>query len=325
MPVYRCEKYVERAINSILNQSYKNFELIIVCDEPSESMTDILENYKIQDSRISIVYQKRNGLISSRNICCKMATGDFIAMMDCDDISHPDRLQIQYDFLKSNPDIGLVGSWYEIVDENDDHLDEFCPLTGADVLRWMLFFGNYIGHSTVMMRKGTLEKIGYYDHTLPGVAEDYSMYLRVMNESNADIIPKMLVKYRQHTQGVTGRKTSEMMDVANILRRHYIELQISHPVDKQIVTAMNEQQNIRSRDDLLKIFNLVEEVYNSYIQTRPVSNIHAKKIQTFTRDFFLRLAKNCFTTTPLGSLIIVKKALSTFSGLAVISSRMTDS
>jgi glycosyltransferase involved in cell wall biosynthesis len=313
MPVYRCDKFVKPAIDSILNQSYRNFELIIVCDEPSQNMVDILETFRLHDPRVSVVFQERSGLIPSRNICCKMATGKYIAMMDCDDISHPDRLQIQYDFLKSHPGIGLVGSWYEIIDENDNLVEEFCPLTDPYVLRWMLFFGNFIGHSTVMMRRSALEVIGYYDLSLPGVAEDYSMYLRVLNESDVDVIPAMLVKYRQHTRGITGRKTSEMMDVATGLRQRYIEMQVSHPIDQRIVASMNEHNKIRSRNDVIEISNLVDELYISFTQARSIPCHQLEKIQKFARDFFLRLAKDCLTITPLGSLIVLKRALLTFS------------
>jgi glycosyltransferase involved in cell wall biosynthesis len=242
-----------------------------------------------------------------------MATGEYIAMMDCDDISHPDRLQIQYDFLKSHPGIGLVGTWYEIIDENDDLVEEFCPLTGPYVLRWMLFFGNFIGHSTVMIRRRALEMIGYYDPSLPGVAEDYSMYLRVLSESEVDVIPAMLVKYRQHTRGVTGKNTSEMMDVATGLRQRYIEMQVSHPVAQRIITTMNEHHRIRSRSDVLEISNLVDEIYLSFTQAWSIPCHQLEMIQKFTRNFFLRLAKDCLTTTPLGSIILLKRTLQTFT------------
>jgi len=303
MPVFRCERFVATAVESILAQTYEKIELIIVCDDPSEQLKTILEALKSADPRISLVYQGRRGLIASRNICCQLASGKYIAMMDCDDISHPERLQIQYEFLDSHPDVGLVGTWYDVIDESGIQIDRFNSLTGADTLRWMFFFGNYIGHSTVMMRRETLEKVNFYDISLPGVSEDYALYLKVLEIADVDVIPQYLVRYRKHTHGVTGEKWSEMMAIANDLRKKYIERQIGHPIDRDTVVNMNVPSSIRSGEDLFKVINLIDELFKKYFDSRQISRTEKRAICDFLFKFQAYVAKSCSKSVPIESVI----------------------
>lgn len=117
MPVYNAEKFLKPAIESILNQTFSDFELIIIDDNSNDKTADIIKSYN--DNRIKhIVNPNRIGFTNSLNQGLKIAQGDYIARMDADDISDPERFSKEIEFLENNPDIGVCGSWMKIIDEN---------------------------------------------------------------------------------------------------------------------------------------------------------------------------------------------------------------
>ena len=102
MPIYKGDEYLSAAVDSILNQTFSDFEFIIICDDPTEKTRQILDKYKQSDSRIRVYYQEREGLVNSLNRGCSLAQGEYIARMDADDISLPERFEKQVKFLDSN-------------------------------------------------------------------------------------------------------------------------------------------------------------------------------------------------------------------------------
>ena len=123
MSVYNEKKeWLQMSINSILNQSFKNFEFIIVLDNPDNiELKAVLEQFAAKDSRIKLIYNKKNmGLVYSLNSALKVAKGEYIARMDADDISELDRLEVQYNYFEQNPDIDFVSGFIRIIDEFDN-------------------------------------------------------------------------------------------------------------------------------------------------------------------------------------------------------------
>lgn len=181
MSVYNAEKYLPEAIDSILNQSFKDFEFIIIEDCSTDNSLTILKSYADKDSRIRIIQKQENkrmkGFIENLNIGLNEAKGKYIARMDSDDIALPHRFKKQVMFLEQNPDIFMVGSSVNFIDENNKIIGEKKALENDAEIKNRMFNHISMYHPVLMFRNdGTAvyrEKMFY--------CEDYDLYLRLMN------------------------------------------------------------------------------------------------------------------------------------------------
>ena len=182
MPVYNCELYITEAIDSILNQTYTNFEFLIIDDASIDQTISIIKSYC--DPRIQLIEKPLNtGLTNSLNLGLKLAKGKYIARMDGDDISLPERFAKQVALLEANTSFLLCGSAISIIGTN---ITRFFPEEHEDIKIRMLQ-GNCIAHPTVMFRK---EIINYYTivyDNLKEAAEDYDLWCRLMQKVNCII------------------------------------------------------------------------------------------------------------------------------------------
>ena len=202
MSVYNGEKYLQEAIESILNQTFENFEFIIVNDAATDKTKEILECYKEKDSRIRIITNTVNiGLTKSLNKIIKRASGVYLARMDADDIALPQRLEKQVDFLRVHPEVGLLGtSSFEINKKGDIINKKKIPVLDSDI-RFALIKSNPFFHSSVMMRKAILEKAGGYDKNIE-ISQDYELWFRIAKETKMANLDEFLMK-RRYT-GILG-------------------------------------------------------------------------------------------------------------------------
>lgn len=197
MSVYNGEKYLSEAIESILNQTFKDFEFLIINDGSTDSSREIILSY--DDYRIKLIENDNNiGLTKSLNKGVDIACGKYIARMDADDISMPERLEKQVDFMENHEDIAVCGSWFSVIDDKGNILSEVKTQINHEFLFFELFFKNPIGHATTIMRKSVIEHIGRYDPDYV-VTQDYYLWFRII-ESGYKIhnIDRVLIYYRKH-------------------------------------------------------------------------------------------------------------------------------
>lgn len=201
MPVHNSENYVQASLNSIIDQTYDDFEIILIDDNSQDKTLSIVKSFK--DQRIKIIRNKRRrGVAGSLNIGLKYAKGEYIARMDSDDIARANRFKEQVRFLDTHPEVILVGSWVNIINENGKIISEKKqPVTYESVLENIMKYNPFI-HSTVMFRKNILLSIGAYENDLDG-AEDYDLFLRVAKKYPVCNIPKKLLSYRVHKGNIT--------------------------------------------------------------------------------------------------------------------------
>ncbi len=203
MPVYNGERFLAEAIDSILAQTYTDFELLIVDDGSQDSSPEIARSYQERDKRIRVIQLERNmGSADARNQGIAEANGDFIATMDCDDVSLPERFQKQVDFLQSNPEIGVLGACCRVVNEDKTtELFEFIVPETHALIALNLWIGASFAHSTVMFRRDVLAAVGGYE---PGrwAGDDSELFLRLLvkTENMFANLTEILVLYRRHEQ-----------------------------------------------------------------------------------------------------------------------------
>lgn len=215
MPVYNGERYLREAIESILSQSLTDFEFLIINDGSTDNSIDIINSYS--DHRIRLVQNETNlGLIATLNKGINLAQGEYIARMDCDDISLSERLEKQYRFMECHPDIGICGTWLRSIGDNSGLVCRF-P-TDPEQFRAELLFDSIIGHPSVMLRKSIIEQFNlYYDPTYCH-AEDYDLWSRAVMHCKICSIPEMLVLYRYHSAQVSQQRSDQQKQTAGKVR-----------------------------------------------------------------------------------------------------------
>lgn len=206
MPVYNGERFLAQAIESILAQTYKNFEFIIVCEygTNNESLTIIYE-YAKQDDRIVVLQNDiKRGLPTTLNIGVKAASGEYIVRMDGDDIALPSRLAMQVRFMDLNLDISIASNRVMYIDENGNELYQEDNLSeNPEQIKSDFLFFCFIHHPTVIMRK--MDIIDYdlfYDESFIG-AEDYELWCRASHIIKFAKMPEALLKYRWHRKSTS--------------------------------------------------------------------------------------------------------------------------
>ena len=268
MPVYNGEKHLTQAIESILQQTYEDFEFIIICEYgTNKSSLDIISKYKAQDNRIVVVYNtSRLGIAASLNIGFKTSKSEYLARMDGDDIALPERLAVQVKFMDDNLDVSICGSKVVYIDEagrdfyQKDHLSENPKQIKADFL-----FYCFIHHPTIVFRKSDVIKHNlYYDETFV-TAEDHELWCRASHLVEICKIPEILLKYRWHLKSASHAKRNTSAEYElKIIRCSLAKLGINTS-DEELVylcrmTCHESFFNCRKIEEILNSFyNLIIE------------------------------------------------------------------
>lgn len=216
MSVFNGKSHVGEAIESILNQTFTDFEFIVIDDSSTDNTLDILQSYATKDPRIILLKNEINmGLTRSLNRGLKIARGKYIARQDADDISLPERLSIQTDFLDRKGNIGLLGTAYYVINNNGE-ITGLCrqPQTDTEI-RWQMLFHNTFCHTSVMFRRELLSEGKYlYDENLR-YSQDYDFWAKLLNNTIAANLDTPLVKFRSNEAGISATKTGEQQNTAN--------------------------------------------------------------------------------------------------------------
>lgn len=218
MSVYNGERFLRKAVESILAQTFEDFEFIIINDGSSDGSSDILEEYASKDPRIILEEQENKGLIFSLNKGIDMARAPLIARMDADDIALPNRFQIQKDHMDQHPDIVALGGAIELIDENDNTFGKVqYPSQNSDMDDYIYNRGSPLAHPAVMMRTETVKSLGGYRDAYKH-AEDYDLWLRMHKVGKIDNLQTTILKYREHTQKVSVQNAQTQALVSVIAR-----------------------------------------------------------------------------------------------------------
>ncbi len=221
MSVYNGERFLREAIDSILNQTYKNLEFLIINDGSTDRSREIILSYG--DPRIRLIDNEKNiGLTRSLNKGLGLARGEYIARMDADDISLPNRLETQFEYMEAHPNIGLVGSCCITIDEDHNPIGEgdknSRPLSHKELVKNHLRGHHYVAHGAFFFRKSIVDYVGMYDEDFM-VTQDMDFVLRVSERFEIANVPKVLYKWRMSKENLSSKNID--------LRIRYIYLAIN--------------------------------------------------------------------------------------------------
>ena len=219
MPNYNCEKYIWEAIESILNQTFTDFEFIIIDDGSTDNSWKIIQEYAQKDKRIVAMKNEENlRICRTLNRGVQLAKWKYIARMDSDDISLSDRLQKQLTFLENNPKICIVGGTMEIMDETwEVYSNRKYNLTDKNIRRFLFRYSPFC-HATTMYHKDIAIKVGLYNIFLHDV-EDYDFYFRMWLFWQLANLKDVLYKMRVNKNWVTHSSTSRMEKLVLFVRK----------------------------------------------------------------------------------------------------------
>ncbi len=211
MSVLNGETYLAESVRSILLQSFEDFEFVVVNDGSTDRTREILAGF--DDPRLRVLHQENRGLAASLNRAVGEAKSEFIARMDADDFSYPDRLRNQVAFLEENPETGLLGSYYHLIDPKSRLLGlQYRPVDNDD-LQKSLLEANQFCHGVVMFRRRLFEQAGGYDPRYR-FAQDYDLWLRIAEVSKLFTLPKALYAWRSTQENQAEEKISEQLRIA---------------------------------------------------------------------------------------------------------------
>lgn len=221
MPAYNAENYIREAIDSILAQSFTDFEFIIINDSSKDCTEQIVLSY--HDDRIVYVKNERNlGVAETLNKGLKLAQGEYIARMDADDVSLPERLAQQVSYLDANRNTAVLGTGIELFGDAIPTQRRIFAQS-PEQMKMDLFFSCGLAHPSVMMRRQVICTLGGYDASFEGL-EDYELWCRVVRQYEITTLPEVLFRYRVHGNQVTKNPSEKFMQrFQNLKQRQLME------------------------------------------------------------------------------------------------------
>lgn len=231
MPAYNGVRFLNQAIDSIREQTFKEFDFIIVDDGSKDATAEMLGHYASEDTRIQIVTHRENrGYIEALNSGFAVARGKYIARMDQDDVAKPYRLEMQLNFLAAHPGIALVGAAVELIDADSRVFKTISlPSQPEELRRDLRGYGNAIAHPTVFFRRSVLQEVGGFRKAYRA-AEDYDLWLRIMEKFDVANLQTVLLGYRRH-EGSISYKNARQQALSCLCARTTAKLRLQGSPD----------------------------------------------------------------------------------------------
>lgn len=213
MPVFNGGPFLEGAINSILTQTFRDFEFIIIDDGSTDQTIDVINRFK--DRKIKLHQNPINiGNYASRNIGMKLARGRYICVMDADDVAFPNRLQRQFAHMELNPDVGICGSFIQVIPNGG--VPNF--VTNEDLLKVAFLSNNYCSHPSLFLRKEFLDRYNLNYNEEYYYSADFDLCARGFQYFRVQNIPDILLQYRRHAGQISTAKFAEQQQYADTIR-----------------------------------------------------------------------------------------------------------
>lgn len=291
MPVYNSERFLGQAIESILNQTFYDFEFLIIDDGSTDNSNKIIKHYASKDPRIKLLENTTNsGIVKSLNTGLQVARGEFIARMDSDDISFPNRLARQLNYLQVHSNIGVLGCAARIIDEDGIPHQTIRFPTDPGVINWSLCFMDPIIHPSVMMRKDIIIKHDGYSSDLLH-SEDFELWQRLCWNTDLSNLREILFYLRRYDTNITKIHL-------NIQRKNAIiiaQRNISYILGKDVPSSMIENiwfSTCLNNSDIYNSANLIYDIHQS-CQEKPIfSTTEKRKIKEDAAYRIYRLFRN---------------------------------
>ncbi len=279
IPVFNSLPYIKEALESILNQTYINLEIVIINDGSNDGTEQVLRNYASKHKSIKLIDQKNQGICAALNNGIEICSGKYIARMDSDDIMHPQRIELQVKFMEENPNISILGTAIQYIDLNG-HLGRYHFYPKSSSISSMIFHESPVAHPTAFVRKEVFLQIGNYRENLYP-AEDYDLWLRAFSaDIKIENLQKVLLYYRVHNANTSSNnfikrayasicaqracrlrlnKQLDHLDGVDVMNGNYFELLPLNlrPSEMEIFCSINSSIASTDLDKVLNEYNSI--------------------------------------------------------------------
>ena len=245
MSAYNAEKFVGETIESITQQTFTNFEFIIVDDGSTDATPEILSEWAARDQRIHVTTQENQGLTRSLCEAVSVARAPLLARIDADDIALPKRLEHQYKAMQSTPDLVVLGTQVATIDGKGQKIRTRKVTTGPRRIRDRLVIRNCINHSSAMLRRKAVLEVGNYNPKFL-TSQDYDLWLRMSRVGQIDNLPETLMHYRKHADRVSAKSNASRQTLYSVAAAcdHWLreigKPEISAPLDPNAPSAVSD-------------------------------------------------------------------------------------
>lgn len=280
---YNAEKYLEQAIQSIVNQTYKDFVFYILNDGSTDQTLAIMNAFALKDDRIIIINQIENkGVSFSRNFAISQCQTKYIALMDADDVSLPERIEKQINFLENHPNIAVCGTWFTLFGENINQQLIQHP-EGHDQIKVNMLFDCCIGNPTLMFKSEIFNDFQFIKKYMP--IDDYELWSRALFKYNFYNVQESLLDYRWHSTNISQTKKVDINKLhLEIRKNQLLNLKPDLMADQlPQLDSLTRPLNAITFNELIKVLDLMKEL----LAINLIKNIYN---QNHLKDFFY---KNC--------------------------------
>tara|TARA_A100001015_G_scaffold13494_1_gene15742 strand:- start:4250 stop:5158 length:909 start_codon:yes stop_codon:yes gene_type:complete len=286
-PIYSYNKYINQSLKSVINQSYNNLEILIIDDSDDELISNLI--FKISDKRIKYFKGNKSGLSSALNYGIEISNGDYIARMDCDDLSHPSRIEKQIKFLNDN-NLDVCGSNVIIIDISDNTIDSFvAPKIKKLIIPYLISFIPFFHGSVLIKKKFIIRNELFYKNCY---AEDKQLWIDFFyKNARFGNVDEFLYKYRQHSDSLFLKNKNKLLKELKLINNNFIK--------KNILTIKNDF-----------LFNLNN--YNKFSE-KDKEILVDFYIKCFLRTFNFKFLKIFFTAKSRYTIIYIIKYLFKFN------------
>jgi glycosyltransferase involved in cell wall biosynthesis len=301
---------LRRSIESILAQTWSDLEFLIINDGSADNSREIISSFS--DPRIRLVDNFTNiGLTKSLNRGLELAQGELIARQDADDISMPNRLEFQVSYLREHPEIVLLGTWGQVIDDEGNALSKIRPPLNPYLLKWRMLFTNHMIHSSVMFHAKEIRNLGGYNKEI-AKAQDYELWNRVMRTYHVAQLPEILVYLRKHPESISANSFNDQVDSVSRVAWRNIQYLLDREVSLQEIKDIGillRYGSIPSSSRLKRVAIVMRSVYLEVIkQWKPPLHGVVRITKDYARmiGYFASVHANIQRQGTIG---ILKKAL----------------
>lgn len=267
MPVYNSEEYLEESIDSIIKQSFKDFELLIVDDGSTDKSVSMIQEYEKKDKRVKfLINRHEKGIAGALNTGMENAKGIYFARADADDINIPLRLEKQFNFLEKHKDIYLLGGGYAPFNKNGHRIDIIRSSSSLEIA-WRFISDTYLCHPTVMFRRVLFDEFGGYPNV---VTEDYNYFSNIVKKYKCSNLKEILINYREHESNYSFSYAEKIKENS---KKIYTENYLFYGGNERYIDKFYNFQvfNKLSPKFFLKIFHInlliLKKIRNQYKMT----------------------------------------------------------
>jgi len=323
MPVYNGQEFVAESIDSVLNQTFSNFKLLILNDNSQDQTAKILEDYRLNDSRIEVVTKTKNvGPANLRNEGISLTKTEYIALLDADDIALPTRFEKQLDFLSRNPEYGVCGTWFTFFGDKENKTIRHEET--HDRLKIQMLNNCCIGNPTVMFKKSHLGNLRFENKYVP--AEDYGLWSQLIAKTKFYNIPESLLQYRWHPNNISQTKEINLKKSEVIIKKKQLQNLGILFDDKEINAYLNAVSLTRglTKTEIIKTveaskklidLNAEKKVYNHALFIAHIEKVMIRTIRNCTENsrsyyMFIKKKSGYFSKIPtLDKIVLFFKCL----------------